>query len=215
MNEQQKQRALLIDKELQAINLTNKFLRAGILAVVSKETNFDLVTENSYRNTPNDRIIRVFGAERFRGYDIATLKKNDVDFFNVVYNRKDLGNGPYDGYKYRGRGFNGITGRVNYANVGKGIGLDLIADPDLLNNPVNAAKAIAFFFRDSILAGQRLGLFFLRYGIVTTGQIGTIEKGATIAHQANMGWKKTPAQDPTGGYAVTLKNAPGFLELIS
>ena len=215
MNPEQLRNLAKIDAALVEVKLTNRFLRAGILAVVSKETGFKLVAENSYRNTPKERIRQVFGAARFAGYDIDILKKNDVDFFNVVYYRSDLGNGPTDGYKYRGRGFNGITGRANYANVGKSIGVDLINNPDLLNDVDVAAKALAYFFLDSIKVGQRLGLFFLRYGVVTTGQISSIEKGATIAHQANMGWKKTPKDDPTGAYKITLQNAPSYLELIS
>lgn len=203
-----------IDAALVDIGLTNRFLRAGILAVVYKESGFKLFAETSYRNTPNNRILKVFGPARFQGYDLDTLKKNDRDFFDVVYYRSDLGNGPKDGYKYRGRGFNQITGRANYTQVGKGIGVDLVNEPELLEDAHIAAKALAFFFRTSIISGQNSGKFLLRYGIIKTSQISTVEKGATIAHQANMGWGKTPAQDPTGGYQLTLQNAPEFLKLI-
>ncbi len=221
MNPEQIENAKRIDAALIAIGLSNIYLRAGILAVVSKETGFKLVTEISYRNTPNDRIIQVFGAARFKGYDITILKKNDENFFNVVYSRPDLGNLPNEGYKFRGRGFNGITGRANYASIGKKIGYDLINNPDLLNEVPVAALALAQYFRDSVVIGQSIkqkvgnvikNLFSLRFSVERTADIKDIQTGARLAHQCNMGWKKTPDQDPTGGYAITQKNAPKFLE---
>lgn len=213
LNPDQIANAKLINKALLDIGLTNPFLRAGILAVASKESGFKLFHETSYRNTPNDRILSVFGADRFRGFDVGTLKKNDVDFFNLVYNRKDLGNGPFDGYKFRGRGFNQLTGRYNYSQTGSKIGFDLIANPDLLDSPEVAAKALAQFFRGSIVAGQMSGKFLLRYGILTTGQIKDIQTGAHVAHWANAGFGVKPENDPTGGWQVTSADASSYLPL--
>jgi len=203
-----------VDKALVAIGLTNVYLRAGILAVVSKESGFQPKGEISYSNTPVARIREVFGLSKYTDKQILELRKSDEAFFNVVYNRADLGNTqPGDGWKYRGRGFNQITGRANYAAVGKAIGVDLVNNPDLLNDISIAAKALASFFRQSIVGGQMSGKFLLRYGIVTTSQISDIVKGATIAHQANMGWSKVPSQDPTGAFTITLNDAPSYLPL--
>jgi len=214
LNSKQLANAKLIKQALIDIGLTNNFLVAGILAVVSKESGFVVVSEKSYATTSNARIIQVFGAARFAGMNISELKKNSEAFFNVVYNRKDLGNTqPGDGWKYRGRGFNQLTGRVNYVNIGKLIEVDLENNPDLLNNAEIAAKALATFFRSSIISGQNAGLFKQRYGIDRTAEIKDIIQGATIAHQANMGWGKVPAQDPTGGFQITFADAPSYLEL--
>lgn len=63
--------------------------------------------------------------------------------------RADLGNvEPGDGQRYKGRGFIQLTGRANYANYGRALGLDLIGNPDLALEPVVAAHIMARYFLD-------------------------------------------------------------------
>jgi len=67
---------------------------------------------------------------------------------NVVYSGR-MGNGPTEsgeGWLYRGRGLKQLTGKDNHRACSAGLGVDLVANPDLLLEPVYAARSAAWFW---------------------------------------------------------------------
>jgi putative chitinase len=76
------------------------------------------------------------------------LANNPQALANVVYANRN-GNGPEasgDGWRYRGRGPIGLTGRANYAEIATATGLPLVEDPDLVSSiDGGAATACAWW----------------------------------------------------------------------
>lgn len=73
---------------------------------------------------------------------------NEEKLANNIYANR-MGNGPEssgDGYRFRGRGLIQITGRSNYADIGKALGVDLQAHPELLTEPKWAALSAAYYW---------------------------------------------------------------------
>lgn len=61
----------------------------------------------------------------------------------------NLGNTPEadgDGQKYKGRGLIQITGRLNYFALSKALGVDFIANPEKLEEPLYAALSAGWFW---------------------------------------------------------------------
>ena len=83
------------------------------------------------------------------GYDKKTGKKaNQEEIANLAYGSpgNDRGNTqPGDGWKFRGRGLIQITGRGAYEAFKKHSGIDVVSNPDLMNTPEVAAKAVPWF----------------------------------------------------------------------
>jgi putative chitinase len=75
------------------------------------------------------------------------------DYFLRHYeNREDLGNCKRgDGYTFRGRGYLQLTGRHNYTMYGQWLGYDLVAYPEIANDPEVAAKILALYLHNAHL----------------------------------------------------------------
>jgi predicted chitinase len=76
-------------------------------------------------------------------------KKYDPKF--APKKAKALGNTQVgDGERYKGRGFLQITGRYNYAQAGKALGLPLEQYPELMERPDVAAKAAVWYWNNRV-----------------------------------------------------------------
>lgn len=186
-------------RALEKYGIMNKYLQSGVLAVISTEGSFFPKSELSYSKTSNDRLRLIFGIKLadLTETQLTALKANDVNFFAKVYEGKygaQYGNTVFgDGFSYRGRGMNQVTFKNTYKTIGDTIGVNLLANPDLLNNVKNASEAVAVFFRNSFNQATTLGLQSKYYGLNSFNDVNDIALGVKVALHANAGWSKNLA----------------------
>lgn len=91
--------------------------------------------------------IKENGKNKPNKFALALHRKPEL-IANVVYSGR-MGNGPVEsgeGWRFRGRGLKQLTGKDNYTRCGQGIGVDLLSDPDLLQQPKYAALSAGWFW---------------------------------------------------------------------
>ena len=121
---------------------------AAVMGVVGGESGFQTLKEAAYNTTSNERIRAIFGS-RLSAYSdsaLTSLKQNYENFFNAVYGGM-YGNAPNEGAKYVGRGFNGITFKGNYQAAQNCTGINFVGQPELMEQPKYAAKALSCYFK--------------------------------------------------------------------
>jgi len=173
--------------------ITNPYTQKAILGVIGKECGFVPKNETSYSNTASSRIRSIFGSRVSKMTDaqIDQLKKNDENFYNFLYGGR-YGNTATEGYKYRGRGFNGITFKGIYQNMQKLLDklgkldrkVDIVANPDVINDIDVAAETAVLYFLDraSDPAMSR------KYGVKDLNGFKDQETALKAMVNANAGW---------------------------
>lgn len=212
----------------------HKFV-AAVLANVLKECGGITKSEYLYGGTKAPRLRTVFG-RRVAAYADAELEQlayDNVAFFDVIYGYKsgDIGTNfghtqPGDGFKYRGRGFIQFTGKNLYRKLSQMAFKDdrFVTNPDLLNDPENAAQATAAFMKISIQAGTAQRLTGITYpgasqtdaNILATSMVaggGDIRRkgniGAEILNKVNgYAANYTPGAKPGGDRVAELLGQP-------
>lgn len=132
--------------------------QAGFIAQLGHEsTRFAVISENlNYRDAARLAMILRSDFDRNKNRKIDPAELEFARGFvgkpqataNFVYASQG-GNGPEssgDGWRYRGRGLIQITLKNNYRACGQALGLDLLNNPDLLLEPVNAARSAAWYW---------------------------------------------------------------------
>ena len=157
-----------IVSELNNSGITSTRAQGNILAQVAKESNFKPINENLEKWSAQT-LFRLYGPPgapyedrrgkaqtvpghrnrvRFPTWNTAVelAKKGAVAIGDVVYGGRMGNTAPGDGHKYRGRGYIQLTGKDAYDRIGKILGVNLVSDPDKVNEPEIAAKIVPAFF---------------------------------------------------------------------
>jgi putative chitinase len=124
---------------------------AALLAQAAHESqDFTSMRENLYYSAPN--LMKTFPTA-FSSARIASQYANRPKAIaNRAYANR-LGNGNEasgDGWRYRGRGYIQLTGRDNYRQAGRALGLDLERNPDLASRPDVAAEIAAWYWKQRV-----------------------------------------------------------------
>ena len=123
---------------------------------------------------------------RFNAELASTAARKPEQIANIAYGNRMGNTAAGDGWKYRGRGLIQITGKKNYGACGEALGLDLIAQPELLEKPQHACMSAAWFWATS--------------GLNTLADLGAFD---TITQRINGG--QNGAADRQAQYAKALK----------
>ena len=135
----------------------NQTMIIAILAKTMTESGgYQFREKVNYSTTSNARIRLLFG-KRMKKYSedqLTALKKNIPAFVDVIYGKDSgvgLGNTEVgDGYKYLGRGYIGITGRAIYQRYKDITKIDIISNPELLEQPGSSAKVCTAYMKDRV-----------------------------------------------------------------
>lgn len=123
---------------------------AAFLAQCSHESRgFAALEEDLFYRRP-DHIAKVFES-RIPSEDVArSLACKPEALANVVYAGKNGNGGPAsgDGWRFRGRGLLGLTGRANYAAAAAGLQRPYVEQPELVSQASDAALTAAWFWSE-------------------------------------------------------------------
>lgn len=170
---------------------------AQLMAQISHEcgAGHDVVENLSYSA---QRLIEVW-PRHFNASNAADYAHNPQKLANFIYNppqHTDLGNrsGSNDGWTYRGRGATQTTGRDGYDKLGRKVGLDLLGNPDLVNDPAHFLECgVADFILCGCLAPAKADDILTVTKRLNGGTVGLSEREQWLAK-----WKAAAVPVPIG-----------------
>lgn len=144
----------LVIREMLKQGFTDPREIAMLLALTNYESGgYSQTVENMKYSSP-ERLVKMFKEVTSIEQARQLIAGGEVAIANAVYGGAkgaSLGNNaPGDGYRYRGRGFNHLTGKANYAKYSRSLGIDLVNKPELLSTDPNVMAAVAVeFYKNS------------------------------------------------------------------
>jgi putative chitinase len=133
-------------KTMQEFKINNKNRQAMFLAQILHESAMLSATVENLNYSEKGLLItfkKYFDRKRAQRY-----ARKPQQIANYVYANR-MGNGNEqsgNGWLFRGRGLIQLTGKDNYVAAGKGLGVDLLKNPDYLLTPEGAARSAGWFW---------------------------------------------------------------------
>ena len=151
-----------VPKQLVTGSPHEKFLtQAAVAAGITGEELAQFLGQTAHESNNFKTMIEYGDSDYFKKYEPKFLK--DKKTKKLVLDPKTkkpknfnpkaatLGNTmPGDGEKYKGRGYIQLTGKYNYEQASKALGLDLVKTPQLVEKPEVAAKVAVWFWQNRV-----------------------------------------------------------------
>lgn len=140
-----------LEAQATAAGITDPRERAMFMAQMDHESGGFRKMEESFSYRDPNRIMNVSATARRAGPEAvkAAMAKGPEAVAELMYGGRMGNNAPGDAYKYRGRGFTQLTGKDQYAEASKALGMDLVNNPDLAADPEVAAKVSTWYWKKS------------------------------------------------------------------
>jgi putative chitinase len=169
---------------------------AFLAQAIHESTAFARLEEDLFYRDPR-RIAQIFRTAFDTDRD-GKISDAEIEFARgYIQNPKSLASRAYagrngngdeatgDGWRYRGRGLFQLTGRSNYEAAGQALGVDLVANPDLVAQPECAASSAAWFWtangcNDLMRDGENFDLTTRR--INGAAMLGSVERRVLYAN---------------------------------
>ena len=219
-----------LDKYMTQYGITNPYLKSAMMGVILAEGSMTGKAENmnysvsrlpevwSTFSTTGKRVAKGTGAKYAN--DLAKkYAKNPQALANFIYGNR-LGNSGQDtddGYTYRGRGLNQLTGKGSYKTMGEKLGVDLVNNPELLNtNPDIQAHSAVRFLYDRIAKElpklvNKNSKYKKRFGeYVDFNNIDNLKDASFLMTSANAGLGNIPKQE---AFNKRLKGSEKYVDL--
>jgi len=145
MNLQKKYKSLF-----ERYGLNTKLRIAHFMAQIEHESGLKPISENL--NYSAQGLMQTFSKYFNTNQSLLYARKPEKIANRVYANRMGNGNeASGEGWKYRGRGFLQITGKINYHQLANDTDLDCLKNPDLLLEEANAMISAMWFWNKSNL----------------------------------------------------------------
>ena len=134
-----------LDDVIKKYNISSPLRLSHFLSQVAHESNnFKAIRENL--NYSAEGLLKIF-PKYFSKDTASACARQPEKIANIVYSNR-MGNGDRqsgDGYKFRGRGFIQLTGKINYKALSDYLEVNLIDNPDLVATKYPLSSAGWFF----------------------------------------------------------------------
>ena len=219
-----------LDKYMAQYGITNPYLKSAMMGIILAEGSMTGKPENmnysvsrlpevfSTFSTTGERVAKGTGAKYAN--DLAKkYARNPQGLANFIYGNRlgNKGRNTNDGFTFRGRGLNQLTGRKSYKKMGDKLGIDLVNNPEILNTDKDLQAHVAVRFLHDRIAEElprlvnKYSKYKKRFGeYLDFNNIDNLKDASFLLTSANAGFGNYPKQE---AFTKRLKGSEKYVDL--